>query len=94
MTLTEYLKTLDADGKEVYARACGTSLGYLYLIAGGHRKASPGVNGNALKIAEQSGWLVTPHELRPDIYQDAVDGVPTELRAAFSDGQIKQRTAA
>lgn len=81
MTLSDFLKTLDADGKERFAKACDTSLGYLYLIAGGHRHASPGTNGKALRIARHSAWMVTPHDLRPDIYPNPTDGLPPEMRA-------------
>ncbi len=31
-----------------------------------------------LKVAEASGWQVTPHELRPDIYPNPTDGLPAD----------------
>lgn len=30
----------------------------------------------AIRVAEASGWLVTPHELRPDLYPNEADGLP------------------
>lgn len=33
-----------------------------------------------LAVAEATGWLVTPHDLRPDIYPHPDDGLPPERR--------------
>ena len=38
-------------------------------------------NREALNIAAATGWRVTPHELRPDIYPHPDDGLPVELRS-------------
>lgn len=29
-----------------------------------------------LSVSELTGWRVTPHELRPDLYPNAIDGIP------------------
>ncbi len=31
-------------------------------------------------VAKATGWKVTPHSLRPDIYRHPEDGLPAELR--------------
>lgn len=33
-----------------------------------------------LGIAEATGWAVTPHQLRPDLYPHPDDGLPPEQR--------------
>lgn len=35
-----------------------------------------------IPTSEATGWQVTPHELRPDIYPHPNDGLPEHLRAA------------
>lgn len=37
-----------------------------------------------IQIARATGWCVTPHELRPDLYPNAGDGVPVDVD--FSEG--------
>jgi hypothetical protein len=37
-----------------------------------------------LAIAAASDWMVTPHELRPDLYPHPDDGMPPDRRC---DGQ-------
>jgi DNA-binding transcriptional regulator YdaS (Cro superfamily) len=36
--------------------------------------------GRVVQISEATGWRVTPHELRPDLYPHPDDGLPQELR--------------
>ncbi|WP_064518619.1 transcriptional regulator [Buttiauxella gaviniae] len=31
-----------------------------------------------IKLCELGGWVVTPHELRPDLYPEPTHGLPTE----------------
>lgn len=35
-----------------------------------------------LPVCEVTGWLVTPHQLRPDLYPHPHDGLPESLRSA------------
>lgn len=35
---------------------------------------------HVLPIAAATGWQVTPHELRPDLYPNPTDGLPPEMR--------------
>ena len=37
-----------------------------------------------IPIAQATGWRVTPHELRPDLYPNVGDGVPVDVD--FSEG--------
>ena len=37
-----------------------------------------------IPVAQATGWRVTPHELRPDLYPNAGDGVPVDVD--FSEG--------
>jgi len=33
-----------------------------------------------LSVARATGWKVTPHQLRPDIYPNPTDGLPPEVQ--------------
>jgi len=35
-----------------------------------------------LKISEATGWRVSPHQLRPDLYPHPDDGLPSDRRGA------------
>lgn len=39
-----------------------------------------------IAIAEAADYAVTPHQLRPDIYPDPLDGLPPELREQPTPG--------
>lgn len=75
MTLADFLRTLSRDEREAFAQKVSRagSVGYLYLVAGGHRRASAEL---ARKIEECSAGKVTRLELRPDIYGDVVASAP------------------
>lgn len=32
----------------------------------------------AMALAEATEWVVTPHELRPDVYRNPLDGLPPD----------------
>ena len=38
-------------------------------------------HSEVLSIAAATGWTITPHELRPDIYPHPDDGLPVALRS-------------
>lgn len=70
MNLKQFIKSFPstAAGKqqlEKFAAEAGTSVGYLRLIAGGHRRASADM---AIAIESASGREVTREELRPDYW--------------------------
>ncbi|KQT37699.1 YdaS family helix-turn-helix protein [Methylophilus sp. Leaf414] len=37
-------------------------------------------DGYVLVVSQAGDWIVTPHELRPDLYPHPEDGLPAELR--------------
>lgn len=39
-------------------------------------------DGRVLAIAEATGWQVTPHQLRPDLYPYPSDALPKDKRKA------------
>ena len=77
MLLSEYLRQLSKDERQALAQRVSekASVGYLYLLAGGHRNASP---ARAQKIEAATDGAVTRHDLRPDIFGPA----PREREAA------------
>lgn len=49
--------------------------GLIYQWLSGIRKVSA---EKVLSVCEATGWQVTPHELRPDIYPNPTDGLPAD----------------
>jgi hypothetical protein len=39
-------------------------------------------DGRVRQLAEATGWQVTPHQLRPDMYPHPDDGLPLSMRAS------------
>ncbi|ECC9707409.1 helix-turn-helix domain-containing protein [Salmonella enterica subsp. enterica serovar Anatum] len=37
-------------------------------------------DGKVLLFSEALGWMVTPHEIRPDLYPGRYDGLPESMR--------------
>lgn len=64
MTLSEYLKTMDKEGLEAFARRCGTSAGQLKQVAYGNRRASAGL---AVGLDRETNGTISCEVLRPDI---------------------------
>ncbi|PXX58521.1 DNA-binding transcriptional regulator YdaS, prophage-encoded, Cro superfamily [Pseudomonas sp. LAMO17WK12:I10] len=64
MTLSEYLKTMDKEGLEVFAGHCGTSVGQLKQVAYGNRRASAGL---AVSLDRETSGVIRCEALRPDI---------------------------
>lgn len=60
-------------GQAAVAAACGVTS----QAVGQWRRVPP---ERVLDVARASGWQVTPHHLRPDLYPHAEDGLPAELR--------------
>jgi DNA-binding transcriptional regulator YdaS (Cro superfamily) len=67
MKLSEYLRQLDDDGRKAFAARVSpsASVGYLYQLAGGHRRASAEM---AKRIEDATDGQVTRLELRPDLF--------------------------
>ncbi|XTZ40036.1 transcriptional regulator [Salmonella enterica] len=76
MTLDEYLKTKRVRQAELASMA-GCSQSMVSLVATGRSQLSP---EKALRIAEATNYVVTPHELRPDIYPNPTDGLPVDCQ--------------
>lgn len=67
MNLRDYIKSLGPERREDYALRSGTTVAYLFQLAGGHSKPSGQL---ARRLATESGFLVSTQELRPDIFGD------------------------
>ena len=67
MTLDEFLKEADADERTRVADAAGTSVAYLYQIAGGHRRPSTDL-AKKISAATRSPHKVSKAELLPDVW--------------------------
>jgi DNA-binding transcriptional regulator YdaS (Cro superfamily) len=47
------------------------------------QKSPPMVSeGKALPLAKATGYRITPHQLRPDMYPHPADGLPEDMRSA------------
>lgn len=40
-----------------------------------------------IKVSEATGWQVTPHELRPDLYPNPTDALPSEISEKLMQGE-------
>lgn len=55
------------------AKSLGIAPAYLYQMVKGIRPISA---ERVIAICKVTGWAVTPHEVRPDIYPNPGDGIP------------------
>ncbi|MBN4165064.1 YdaS family helix-turn-helix protein [Pseudomonas fulva] len=62
--LREWLAKTPAEERELMARKAGTSVGHLWQLAGGHRKASAEL---AERLQDASEGKITIAGLRPDL---------------------------
>ena len=62
--LREWLANASPERRDEVARNAGTSPGYLWQLAGGHRKPTPEI---AERLQEASGGEITIAGLRPDL---------------------------
>lgn len=69
MTLQDFLNNKTTAEQAVFAHACGTTVGYLRLIAYKARRCGESL---AINIDRESGGLVSLEELRPDVDWDHV----------------------
>jgi hypothetical protein len=72
MDMKTYLKQATPEAREALAAEVGSSVGYFYLIAGGHR--NPGTD--LCKLLVEAEPNLTLHDLRPDVW-DAIELPPT-----------------
>lgn len=71
--MQEWLKKATAPERDRVAAEAGTSVGYLYQIAGGHR--NPSLELSKKLQAASKGELTIPG-LRPDLYELLKDSGP------------------
>lgn len=69
MKLLGYINTLSVDEQNDFAARCGTTIGYMRLIAYGVRKCREAL---AINIDRESGGAVKMRSLRPDVDWDYV----------------------
>lgn len=62
--LREWLAKTPAEEREIVAQKAGTSVGHLWQLAGGHRKASADL---AERLQDASEGRITIAGLRPDL---------------------------
>ncbi|WP_437881047.1 transcriptional regulator [Pseudomonas sp. LRF_L74] len=73
MTLIEYMKALDKEALEDFAKRCGTSVGQFKQVGYGHRRCSAGL---AINIERESLGAVPCESLRSDIDWNYLRGRP------------------
>lgn len=64
----------EVGGKSKLARAVGVTK---QAISKWVRQRSIPVE-RVISVSRATGWQVTPHQLRPDIYPNATDGLPSD----------------
>jgi DNA-binding transcriptional regulator YdaS (Cro superfamily) len=84
MKFRDYYYSIPVPDRQAYADDLGVTVGYLNLIAQGHRKAGEGL---AIDIERKSGGVVTVESLREDLspqwaYIRGTAKRPTEQAAA------------
>lgn len=70
MNIKTYIQQV---GLEVAAKTLGVSVPAVKHYRNGIRRIAP---SNVISICAATGWKVTPHEARPDIYPNPTDGLP------------------
>jgi DNA-binding transcriptional regulator YdaS (Cro superfamily) len=75
MRLKDWIKSIG--GVPVAARKIGAVESGVRHWVGGVR---PVPANRVLTISAASGWVVTPHEIRPDLYPYPSDGLPPDRR--------------
>lgn len=75
MTLLEFFRNQPLGMRSHVAKQAGIAPAYLYQIEHGIK---PAPVLRVIAIARATGWKVTPHELRPEIYPNPTDALPKE----------------
>lgn len=79
MDMKTYLQQATPEQREALAVTVKSSVGYFYLIGGGHRRPSPGLSKRLVEAEPK----LTLSGLRPDIWTPpAADGADTPQRRA------------
>ncbi|GAA0492409.1 hypothetical protein [Pigmentiphaga daeguensis] len=77
--LRDFLNSMPVHEQEDFAARCGKSLGYLRLVAYGHRRCRESL---AINIDRESGSTVRLQDLRPDVDWRHVQSVKLEAADA------------
>lgn len=77
MDLKTYLQDTGVRQQD-FAAIVGKSQGYISRVVSGDCQLGSGV---VIKWAAATGFKVTPHELRPDLYPNPRDGLPVQTAA-------------
>lgn len=87
MKLRDYLKAKRITQLQ-FGQLTGLSQVHVSRVMSGHERFSP---EKALRVAEATNYTVTPHELRPDIYRNPTDGLPSGFKNnAVNSGGAEQ----
>lgn len=65
------------------ARAIGLAQGHVWHWLNKQDGQTP--PAQVIGVSRATGWQVTPHQLRPDIYPYPDDGLPPEYRGTSED---------
>lgn len=74
MNIKAYIEQV---GVTTAAKTIGVSVPAVKHYRNGIRRVSP---INVIPVCAATGWQITPHELRPDIYPNPSDGLPGDKR--------------
>lgn len=80
MDMKTYLKQATPEERDALAAKVGSSVGYFYLIGGGHRNAGK----NLCKALVAAEPRLTLNELRPDIWEPGMSFAPTAVDPSFA----------
>jgi DNA-binding transcriptional regulator YdaS (Cro superfamily) len=75
MTLADWLKASRTTQQEL-ARELHCTQGLVSHWVTGRQQVSPEF---VLPLARATGWQLTPHQLRPDLYPNRADALPLSL---------------
>lgn len=73
MTIDEYITELPPGTQSRLARELGFTPSFMCRLQNGTRKVPP---NRVFDLARATNWMVTPHDMRPDLYPHRLDGVP------------------
>lgn len=88
MDMKNFLQQATPEQREELALRVGSSVGYFYLIAGGHRKAG----SDLCKSLVAAETKLTLAELRPDIWGDAPKSLRRQPDRRRPESQLKRET--
>ena len=84
--LIDLINSLEKQDRVSFARNAQTTLGNLRQIAYGNGRCSAEL---AIRIAKQSKYKITPHQIRPDIYPNPTDALPINVAAQLDADNVQ-----